>query len=237
MRSQSRGIQIIPSNPIRTPPTARIRGTHPPRRTLELILVLEARRGKVRDGTSRRRRSEGIVKRVRVWARGFRDSRVGERVITLVAPCVGVFPVILGLLARLGGSGGLLVAFFVDTGDELLDDCCFEEGGEVFDAGLGDEDLLEFAGEVGAVFDTGGGEGDAQRERGGGYVVFGDDFEAGDALIAEAEAADLGFAAESVDFNDVLEGGLGVGVEEGVGAVGVVPPWRETRGDGCELGF
>lgn len=151
---------------------------------------------------------------MREWVRAcwLGDARIGERILAGVAPCVSVFPVVLCLLAR----RGVLVAFLVETGDELLYNSCFEEGGEVFDARLGDEDFFELAGEVGAVFDTVSGEGDAQRERGRGDVVFGDDFETGDAFIAEAEAADLGFAAESVDFDDVLEGGLGVGVEEGV---------------------
>jgi hypothetical protein len=231
MRSQSRGVQIIPTDPIRTSPTG-IRGTHPSRRTLEFILILETRWWEIGNRTPRWR-IEGVAKREGVRARGLGKTGIGKRILARVSPRVGIFPIILCLLARCS----ILIAFFVEARDELLDDCCFEEGSEIFDAGLGDEDLFEFAGEVVAVFDACGCEGDAQRERGGGDVVFSYDFETGDALVAEAEAADLGFAAESVDFDDVLEGGLGVRVEEGVGAVGVVPSGRETWGDGCELGL
>lgn len=201
MRSQPWGIQIVPTDPIWTPSTTGICGAHTPRRALELILVFEAWRGEVWDGTPWWRGSEGVVKREGVRARWLGDARIGERILAGVAPRVSIFPVVLCLLAR----RGVLVAFLVQAGDELLYNSCFEEGGEVFDARLGDENFFELAGEVGAVLDTVSGEGDAQRERGGGDVVFGNDFETGDAFITEAEAADLGFAAESVDFDDVLE--------------------------------
>lgn len=37
-----------------------------------------------------------------------------------------------------------------------------------------------------------------------------------DFLVADTEAVDHGFAAQAADFDEVLEGGLGVGVAEGV---------------------
>lgn len=143
---------------------------------------------------------------------------------------LAVVGVLLLLLAGGGGGGGFgfLVAFFLQAGYERLNDVDLERGGEVGDASRGDDHGLQLSDEVCApggccVLLAAFCEGYAQGQGGGGDVVAGDELQAVDLVCADGEAADLGFGAEAVDFDDEVHGGLGVGVEEGVGGDGGVP--------------
>ena len=75
------------------------------------------------------------------------------------------------------------------------------------------------------------GGGDGEGEGGRRQEVFDRSFEGMDFVVTEADAVDDGFGAKAGDFEDVLEGGLGVSVAECiVGGRGGVPLFWERSG-------
>ncbi len=133
---------------------------------------------------------------------------------------------------------GVFVAVLLDARREFLQDGELEEGGEVGDAAGGEEEGIEGAGRGSFVrFDGwgggGGGGGVREGKRGGRDVVGDDDVEGGRLVVAESQAEDDGFGAESGEFEEVLHGRLRVRVAEGVvGRVGVPFCGEGLRGGG-----
>lgn len=73
---------------------------------------------------------EGVLEWI--WTCGLWEAWVGERVAEGVTAGVSFFALVVGAGGFCSaGGGGFLVAFFVETGDELLDDGYTEEGGEI----------------------------------------------------------------------------------------------------------
>lgn len=141
-----------------------------------------------------------------------------------------------------GGGGVVFVAFLLDARGEFLQDGELEEGGKVGDAAGGEEEGFEGAGRrrrfgFGRSFiwvRWGGGLGwRGKGKRGGRDIVGDDDVEGGRLVVAESQAEDDGFGAESREFEDVLHGRLRVRVAEGVvRGVGVPFCWEGLRGGG-----
>lgn len=98
------------------------------------------------------------------------------------------------------GVGGVLVAFFAQTGCEFLHDLDLEQVPQVCQTAFRDEEVLDSAGGTGGVI-VGG---DSEGEGGFGEEFGGCDVQSVDFVITDAHAVDDGFGAEAGHFDNVL---------------------------------
>ena len=117
---------------------------------------------------------------------------------------------LFSVLAR--GVRGVLVSLLLQPGRDLLQDVDLEQRRRVRDPARRDED---FPYRRGGVVRSVGGR-DREWERGFGDEVFRFEVKGAHFVVSDAQAVDDGFGAEAADFEEVFEGGLAVGVTEGV---------------------
>ena len=106
----------------------------------------------------------------------------------------------------------LFISLFLQPRCYLLQDIDLEQGCRVRHSPSRDEGVSYGQG----CFVRAGGRGYGEGEGGVRDVVFGFEVEGADFVVADGQAVDDGFGAQAADFEEVLEGGLAVGVAEGV---------------------
>lgn len=211
MRSESRRIQI-PLPYIQRPPLA----TYPPSRSVDFVFVLEARRWKVAHWKRSSRLSSKRVTTVRPWLGERRQPIIAQGIMSR---CTFSFPSCwfrssgLALFSIMAGSmRRLLIPLLLQPWRYLLQDVDLEQGCGIRHSPCRDEGVSDDQG----CFVRSGGWG--YREGKGGFrdVVFWFQVKGAHFVVADRQAVDDGFGAQPADFEEVLQGGLVVGVAEGV---------------------